>query len=163
MRSPTSAFLFRRLPQGPDIHGQGQYSTVWDMFLGGSGRQRPFGDVALDAYLHLGPSHIRADTMLPGGCVAKGRSRYRARGPKVTPYATPHSRTSATGGTKLTLCYRGSAVPMSITRRAHIGHALNEASFDAIYVQFCTFLLFFSSSHWQMMLSHGESINFDNW
>ena len=36
------------------------------------------------------------------------------------------------------------AAPQCVFPDAYIGEALNRASFDAVYVQFCTFLLFVS-------------------
>ena len=43
---------------------------IWDMFLGGMGQQRPFGDAILDGYaalfvsFHFGPCHLDTDIAL---------------------------------------------------------------------------------------------------
>ena len=123
---------------------------IWDMFLGGSGRPRPFGDAILDGY--AAPSfpsilglnadnrfvlivvNLRVDLDIEQG-ISAGYAAF-----------VNQLRERAKSGTKQLYV---TAAPQCPFPDAYIGQALNEAPFDAVYVQFCTlFLLFVFFTPW---------------
>lgn len=134
-----------------DSQAQTFADYIWNMFLGGSEQniQRPFGDAILDGYAGLSFSSIsglnadiasfpflvvvvviyilRVDLDIENG----GRRGYAAFVNRL--------RERANNGTNKLFV---SAAPQCVFPDAYIGKALNEAQFDAVYVQFCTSMLF---------------------
>ncbi|KAH8100463.1 class III chitinase [Cristinia sonorae] len=94
-----------------DSQGQAFADTVWDLFLGGSGTTRPFGDAVLDG----------VDLDIEGG----SSTGYAAFVNRI--------RSHASGASKK---YYITAAPQCVFPDASLGGVLNTASFDAVYVQF---------------------------
>ena len=131
-----------------DSQAESLADQVWDMFLGGSSSTRPFGDAVLDGcvlsiiYVTNGQmltllSHFSVDLDIESGSPA----HYAAFVNRI--------RSHAQGASKR---YYVTAAPQCPYPDVYIGEALNQASFDAVYVQFCTFLLLAQSlslmAHW---------------
>ncbi|KAJ7244644.1 glycoside hydrolase, partial [Mycena haematopus] len=94
-----------------DAQGTAFANTIWDLFLGGSSSTRPFGSAVLDGVdldIEVGP---------PTGFAAFANQ----------------IRSLSAGASKP---YYITAAPQCPYPDAHIGGALNAASFDAVYVQF---------------------------
>ncbi|KAK7682490.1 hypothetical protein QCA50_014290 [Cerrena zonata] len=94
-----------------DSQAQTFADQVWDEFLGGSSSTRPFGDAVLDG----------VDLDIESGTPA----HYAAFVNRI--------RSHASGASKK---YFITAAPQCPFPDANIGDALNQASFDAVYVQF---------------------------
>ncbi|KAL6304162.1 class III chitinase [Sparassis latifolia] len=94
-----------------DSEAQTFADTIWNTFLGGSSSTRPFGSAVLDG----------VDLDIEGG--------------STTGYAAfvTQLRTYFTGASKQ---YYVSAAPQCVYPDAYIGLALDDAYFDAVYVQF---------------------------
>jgi chitinase len=117
---------------------------IWDMFLGGSGQERPFGDAVLDGYV---VSHSNFPLlpifMLILPClfvfdVVVRRADLDIEREPFTGYAAfvYRLREHVKGGTNRLYV---TAAPHCPSPDAHIqvGAALKSAPFDAVYVQFC--------------------------
>lgn len=103
--------------------------NIWNMFLSGSGQQRPFGDAILDGV------DLDIEQGIPTGYAAfVNRLRERAKSGTNKLYVT--------------------AAPQCPFPDAHIGQALNDAPFDAVYVQFYNNYCGVADS---------EAFNFDTW
>ncbi|KAN0134562.1 glycoside hydrolase [Lactarius tabidus] len=102
---------------------------VWNMFLGGSGTTRPFGAAVLDGI------DLDIESGSPSGYAAFVKQiRAHAKGASKQFYVT--------------------AAPQCPFPDASIGEALNEAPFDAVFVQFYNNYC---------GLSHPQDYNFDTW
>lgn len=95
-----------------DSQAQAFADQIWELFLGGSSQTRPFGDAILDG----------VDLDIEGGSSA-GYAAF------VTQMRTHY--TSATDKT-----YYVTGAPQCVFPDAYLGDALNNAYFDAVYVQF---------------------------
>ena len=90
-----------------------QFATqIWNLFLGGSSSTRPFGTAVLDGI----------DLDIESGTPA----HYAAFVNQIRSLAAPTGKK-----------YIITAAPQCPYPDAYIGAALNEADFDAVYVQFC--------------------------
>ncbi|KAJ7205731.1 glycoside hydrolase family 18 protein [Mycena pura] len=94
-----------------DAQGVAFANTIWDLFLGGSSSTRPFGSAVLDGV------DLDIEVGAPPGYAA----------------FVSQIRALSTGASKH---YFVTAAPQCPFPDAHIGSALNMASFDAVYVQF---------------------------
>ncbi|KAF8145626.1 glycoside hydrolase superfamily, partial [Mycena galopus ATCC 62051] len=94
-----------------DAEGTAFATTIWNLFLGGSSSTRPFGSVVLDGV------DLDIEVGAPTGYAAfANQIRALSAGVSKRYYIT--------------------AAPQCPFPDAHIGSALNAASFDAVYVQF---------------------------
>ncbi|KAI1797065.1 glycoside hydrolase [Ganoderma leucocontextum] len=125
--------------------------TIWNLFLGGDSPVRPFGDAILDGVdldIESGsPAHyaafvnrIRSNAGEDTSDAAKAKSR-RAKTRMVKRKGkhggSPPSKNSTTvDPTRKDKKYYITAAPQCPYPDANIGAALNEAHFDAVYVQF---------------------------
>ncbi|KAJ7244624.1 glycoside hydrolase superfamily [Mycena haematopus] len=93
-----------------DAQGTAFANTIWDLFLGGSSSTRPFGSAVLDGV------DLDIEVGAPTGFAAFANQ----------------IRSLSAGASKP---YYITAAPQCPYPDAHIGGALNAASFDAVYVQ----------------------------
>ncbi|EIM91612.1 glycoside hydrolase [Stereum hirsutum FP-91666 SS1] len=115
--------------------------TIWDDFLGGNGDVRPLGDAVLDGHVDRSSSfwHHRSFSYGPN-MIADGWSIWCRVDLDIESGTAAHYaafvneiRAKAKGDSKQ---YYITAAPQCPYPDAYIGDALNEASFDAVYVQF---------------------------
>ncbi|KAF8149609.1 glycoside hydrolase superfamily, partial [Mycena galopus ATCC 62051] len=119
-----------------DAQGTAFANTIWDLFLGGSSSTRPFGSVVLDGV------DLDIEIGDPTGYAA----------------FVNQIRALSAGGSKP---YYVTAAPQCPFPDAHIGSALNAASFDAVYVQVkCNF---FSEVSNEANPSDWDYGTWDNW
>nr|VWO97697.1 Alcohol dehydrogenase 1 [Ganoderma boninense] len=139
--------------------------TIWNLFLGGESAVRPFGRLLILLLLGFGvvPSVLRVDLDIESGSPAhyaafvnriranagestsgaakaktrRSLSRMVKRKAKHGPSPSKNS-TTTTDPTSKNKKYYITAAPQCPYPDANIGAALNEAPFDAVYVQFCT-------------------------
>ncbi|KAM5539271.1 hypothetical protein V8D89_007144 [Ganoderma adspersum] len=133
-----------------DAEAQTFADTIWNTFLGGDSAVRPFGDAILDGVdldIESGsPAHyaafvnrIRANAGEDTSDAAKVKtrrslSRMVKRKGKHGP--SPSKNSTSTDPTSKNKKYYITAAPQCPYPDANIGAALNEAHFDAVYVQF---------------------------
>jgi len=122
-----------------DSQAQTFADQIWDMYLGGSGPQRPFGDAVLDGYVcgHFSFPSIFMSSLL----YLLRRVDLDIESGDSTGYAAFVNRLREHAGNGTNQLYV-TAAPQCPFPDAYIGQALNDAQFDAVYVQFCTFLTF---------------------
>ena len=128
-----------------DSQAQAFADNIWDMFLGGSGPTRPLGDVVLNGCVARTLIFFLTSQALTNAC-----SHFQF----IYFSVDLDIENGAPGGyaafvNRLREHEKGGSNPLYITAApqcpypdVYIGEALNQASFDAVYVQFCTFLLF---------------------
>ncbi|TFK83741.1 glycoside hydrolase family 18 protein [Polyporus arcularius HHB13444] len=134
-----------------DSQAQSFADQIWNLFLGGKGSIRPFGDAILDgidldiesgtaAHYAAFVNRIRSNAGLTGltaSTFAEARANATAHA-----NATSHHTTASKDGkpvvdvTTASKYYYITSAPQCPYPDAYIGGALNAAHFDAVYVQF---------------------------
>lgn len=133
-----------------DSEAQTFADTIWNLFLGGDSPVRPFGDAILDGVdldIESGsPAHyaafvnrIRSNAGEDTSDAAKAKTRRslsRMVKRKAKHGPSPSKNSTGADPTSGNKKYYITAAPQCPYPDANIGAALNEAHFDAVYVQF---------------------------